>query len=422
MTLNALAAVRRELDKCVKCAACQAGCPTYETTRRETMSARGKLQLAQALLDGRLTFSSRVENDFAQCLSCMSCAEVCPSEVDTLKIFTAARAGGFIARGGAVKRFIFRHVLPYPARLGALAKFVGLAAVLYQKAPAWLARFLPFVSHGARRLTPDLLSGNLRKMAGEVNDPLRPRANGAVRTVAYFSGCMTDLAYAQTGREIIARLNDAGVKVIFPKAQVCCGAPAYFAGDMESFGRLARANMDLLARLDVDAVVYSCATCGSVLGHVYAKSYPNDPRARALTEKVVDAQQLFVELALEKILRERPGKKLRVTWHDPCHLRRGLGVKNAPRELIKSLPRVEFVEMEGADRCCGGAGAFSLAYYGMAVELGAFKAEAIRASGADAVVTACPSCQLQLADSLRRAGLEHIPVLHTADLIRLVAD
>ena len=422
MTLNTLAALRRELDKCVKCAACQAGCPTYETTRRETLSARGKLQLAQALLDGRLALTKRVENDFAQCLSCMSCAEACPAQVDTLKIFTAVRAEGFNARAGAATRFLFRHILPYPARLNALAKAVGVLALAYQKAPAWLARFLPFTARGARRLTPDLLARNLRTMLDEVNDPLRPRANGAVRTVAYFSGCMTDLAYARTGQEIIARLNGAGVKVIFPKAQVCCGAPAYFSGGMEPFERLARANLELLANLDVDAIVYSCATCGSVLGHTYARCFPNDPRARALTEKVVDVQQLFVELAIEKVLRERPGKKLRVTWHDPCHLRRGMGVKNAPRELLASLPRVEFVEMEGADRCCGGAGAFSLAYYGMAVELGAFKAEAIRASGADAVVTSCPSCQLQIADSLRRAGLEHIPVLHTAELIRLVAD
>jgi glycolate oxidase iron-sulfur subunit len=414
-----LEAVRGEIDKCTKCATCQAGCPTYETSISETLVARGKIRLAKGVVDGETELTDRIVNDFNQCLSCMNCQTSCPSGVDTMKIFSAVRAQIHEKKGpGLIAGVIFKYLLPHPGRLNILAKLTGVSALFYKLAPLWLARFLPYSQGGVKRVTPDFLKRNLRSSVSEVNAPYATPLGAPVRRVAFFSGCMTDLAFPEVGLKVIEGLRRAGVEVLFPKAQVCCGAPAYYSGDIKTTRELARRNIETFNALNVDAIVYSCATCGSVIGETYRKLFPDDPEVAAFCAKVVDYQKLFVELSVETIIGagDGTGRKLKVTYHDPCHLKRGMGVFKEPRKLLKSLPHVEFVEMEGADRCCGGSGTFGLKFYDMSMDIGRFKADAIKKSGADVVVTACPSCQLQLADALNRHGYD-IPVLHTADLV-----
>ncbi|MDH5509125.1 MAG: (Fe-S)-binding protein [Nitrospinota bacterium] len=420
MEYKNLLALKREMEKCVRCAACQAGCPTYEISFSETLSARGRIRIARALLSGELKQSPRIAADFEMCLSCLKCAEACPAKIDTVALFQAARADLAAAGGmGIVKKLILRHVLPFPKRLDFMAKLTGLAALFYATAPNALARFLPYSSQGRRRTTPRLLRGNLRGLVQQRHHQ-GPARGGALRRVAYFSGCMTDLAYPDTGLNVMSQLEKAGVEVVYPQEQVCCGAPAWFAGDNETSRELAEKNVEAFCDLDVDAIVVSCATCGSMLSHALPMIMEGDKRAETLAVKVIDFQKLLVELGAEKEFEKSPGGgKLRVTYHDPCHLKRGMGVSAEPRILIKSLPNVEFVEMAGADVCCGGAGAFTLDHPEQSARFGQFKARAVEESGVDIVVTACPSCQLQLADALARAGLD-TPVMSTADLVAMV--
>lgn len=418
MSYEHLLKVSKEIEKCVKCASCQAGCPTYEQTRSETLAARGKIRLAEGALTGELGLTGRVENDFFQCLSCMNCKTVCPSGVDTMKIFSAMRAEVYREKGaGRVADFIFKHLLPHPRRLSLLARLTGVGGLFYKLAPGALAKFLPYSPGGVKRVTPNFLKRNLRARLKETLPPLSPPAEGAIKRVAYFSGCMTDLAFPETGTAVVEKLREAGLEVVFPGGQVCCGAPAYYSGDVETAKKLVMKNAEALVAAKADAIVYSCATCGSVVGEVYRELFPEDPRVLNVAEKMVDFQKLLLALKVKASAPSRNGGgKLKVTYHDPCHLKRGMGVFREPRELIASLPGVEFVEMEGADRCCGGAGTFAMKHYDMAMEIGRFKAGAVRASGADVVVTACPSCQSQLADALNRFGVDR-PVLHTAELI-----
>ncbi len=410
-------AIKDELDKCTKCASCQAGCPTYELTESETLAARGKIRLAQALLSGQITLTDRLKNDFSQCLSCMNCREACPSGVDTMAVFEAVKRQMVDEEGvGFISRFIFKWFLPYPWRLNLLAKVVGFSSLFYKYTPNALAGLFPFSPTGIKRVTPNFLQRNLRSRIKEINPT--GAATTPLKRVAFFTGCMTDLAFPDTGVHVVELLNKAGIEVVFPKEQLCCGAPAFFNGDEETAKKLATRNLDVLSALDVDAIVYSCATCGSVLGETYPHLMADDPRAKVIAEKMVDFQKLIIDQAVQTAFAgtEKEGRKLKVTYHDPCHLRRAMGVAQQPRDLIKSLPNVEFVEMEGANSCCGGSGTFSLKYYDMSMEQGKRKADWINDSGADVVVTACPSCQLQLADAIHRHGYT-TPVLHTADLI-----
>ena len=414
-----LEAVRGEIDKCTKCATCQAGCPTYESSISETLVARGKIRLAKGVLDGETELTDRISNDFNQCLSCMNCQTSCPSGVATMKIFSAARAEIYDKKGpGLIAGFIFKYLLPHPGRLNILAKLTGVSALFYKYAPSWLAGLLPYSQGGVKRITPDFLQRNLRSSVAEALAPYAAPIGKPVRRVAFYSGCMTDMAFPEVGLKVIDGLRRAGVEVLFPKAQVCCGAPAYYNGDITTTKELARKNIETFNALNVDAIVYSCATCGSVIGETYHQLFPGDPEVEKFCAKVVDYQKLLVELSIETIIgsADGTGRKLKVTYHDPCHLKRGMGVSKEPRQLLKSMPHVEFVEMEGADRCCGGSGTFGLKFYDMSMDIGKFKADSIKKSGADVVVTACPSCQLQLADALHRNGYD-IPVLHTADLV-----
>lgn len=378
--------------------------------------------MAKGVLEGDIGVTDRVANDFFQCLSCMNCKAACPSGVDTMKIFSAMRAQVYEGKGaGRVADFIFRRFLPYPRRLNALAKIVGLSTIFYKFAPAWLAKFMPFAPGGVKRVTPNFLQRNLRSRVGVTNTASKSSL-GKKRRVIYYSGCMTDLAFPKTGKTVIDKLTQAGVEVVFPKEQVCCGAPSYYSGDLETSKKLARKNIEALNSIEADAIVYSCATCGSVLGEVYPELLPDDPAARRVADKMVDFQKYMAELGVEAVMLSKngSGEKLKVTYHDPCHLNRGMGVRREPREILRNLPGVEFVEMEGSDRCCGGAGTFAIKHYGMSMDIGKFKVDAIKKSGADIVVTACPSCQLQLEDSLHRFG-HNIPVMHTADLMDYVA-
>lgn len=417
MKYDILETVIGELDKCTKCASCQAGCYTYELTSSETLTARGKIRLAQGVLKGEIDITKRVANDFTQCLSCMSCLVACPTGVNTMQVFSAMKAEIHKQNGpGPIAGFIFKWLLPYPRRLNVLAKLVGFASLFYKWAPARFAEFFPFTPGGIKRVTPNFLKRNLRSRVATKNLPKNVNENLSIKRVIYYSGCMTDLSFTDTGVAVIECLQEMGVEVIYPKDQVCCGAPSYYSGDMETSKALAKKNIEVLSAYSADAIVYSCATCGSVLAEKYPRMFPNDKKVAELCAKVIDLQKLMMQIGIEHAVQQKDGKKLKVTYHDPCHLKKGMGVWREPREFLKSLPGVEFVEMKNADRCCGGSGTFGLNFYEMSMEVGKLKADAIHESGADIVVTACPSCQIQIEDSLHRHGYD-IPVAHTIDLV-----
>jgi glycolate oxidase iron-sulfur subunit len=194
--------------------------------------------------------------------------------------------------------------------------------------------------------------------------------------------------------------------------------------------KVAGKNLALFAVLDVEAIITACASCGMTLKKDYPtllKDSANGDRARltAFSQKVTDVHE-FVRrkgTALPKggeVSTASP-EKTRVTFHDPCHLKRGLGVHQSPREILGSLPDTAFVEMEGADACCGFGGTFSLSHYDLAAEIGQKKADSVRNSGAQVVATGCPGCKIHIADSLHRGGAE-VRVVHTMELLDGVLD
>ena len=405
--------LKREIEKCVLCGGCTAGCPTYDLSRHEKDSARGRVMLAKALLEGELEPNASLMEKFDHCLTCMNCVEACPAGAEPVKVITAARAEIYRAMPeSSLAKLIFRRLLPDRKTLGSFASLARAGLKVLNYLPP--SRYLPFVRGGVKREVPRIAPKTLRELYPEI---LPPKGKPFMR-VAYFTGCMADRAYHDTARAVMEVLISAGVEIVLPKGEVCCGAPAWFAGDRDSAEAAAEANLHAFNPYTVDYIVTSCATCGSVLKDIYPELLGHRMLAQKLSEKVIDFQQLVADKLWDRLeFKEAVGKPLKVTYHDPCHLSRGMKVKDAPREILSRLPGVEFVEMEKPCACCGGAGAFCLKYYDDALEIGRQKAASVADSNAAVVATACPSCRMQIGDLLNRynGGGD---VVHTAAIIR----
>jgi glycolate oxidase iron-sulfur subunit len=240
-------------------------------------------------------------------------------------------------------------------------------------------------------------------------------AFGAKRaTVAMLDGCVMPVLFGDVNEATVRVLRRNGCDVVFPKGQSCCGALNVHNGETAAAKRMARRNIDAFEAVSADAIIVNAAGCGAALKE-YSHLLRNDPdyreRAERFSARVKDAAEFIAELGLHGELRPT---NLTVTYQDPCHLAHGQKVRAQPRQLLRAIPGLTLVEMEGADRCCGSAGIYNLTHPEMSRLLLHEKMEAIRATGAEAVVAPNPGCMLQL-----RAGGRNPPlrVYHLMDLL-----
>jgi glycolate oxidase iron-sulfur subunit len=219
----------------------------------------------------------------------------------------------------------------------------------------------------------------------------------AAAKVAYFQGCgmrmLFPAASAET-RNILATSTS-----VMLKDNVCCGLPHLAHGMRGDFLELARENIRLYE--DADVVVSDCASCSGALKHM-GSWFDDDPlwknRADAFGHKVLDLTEYLAQVGY----RPRKNVNATFTYHDPCHLVRGQGIRKSPRDLLRAAGN--FVEMEEADSCCGGAGTFSMDYPDISSRILGKKRENIERTGAAVVVTSCPGCLIQLAKAAKDSG------------------
>jgi glycolate oxidase iron-sulfur subunit len=280
-----------------------------------------------------------------------------------------------------------------------------------------LSFFLAALGRG--RHIPEIAPKFLRQSVPERNHP--PAGDPVKYTVGYFTGCMTDFVFPELGKKIISFLTRNGVEVIVPQAQGCCGAPVFLgAGDFATGRHLADTNVKAFENLEY--IITDCATCASAMQSYVKFLADTEQRKRDYQDfasKIKDITEFLVDVlrlppSAYRTAEEFKGKT--VTWHEPCHLGRYLGVKEPPRKIIKSLPDIKYVEMPEADACCGMAGTFSIYFYELSQKIAARKVDAITATGADVVVTDCPGCQIQLIDSLTRRKMP-VQVRHIMELL-----
>jgi glycolate oxidase iron-sulfur subunit len=225
-------------------------------------------------------------------------------------------------------------------------------------------------------------------------------------------------------REFFSQVNAAtarvlaaeGCEVVAPQDQPCCGALLVHAGEQAAAVELAKRTIDAFERANVETVVTNAAGCGSNVkeyGHLLRDEPEYAERARAFAAKCKDISEALVELEPRA---KRHGLKLRVAFHDSCHLQHAQGVRSQPRALLSSIPWLELAEIPEAAICCGSAGIFNLVQPDAANELGDRKAQLIGPLKADVVATGNPGCMLQMQSALARRGRK-IPVVHTIQLV-----
>lgn len=412
-----LTRIEDQLKKCVKCGACRANCPAFSVFGREPAVARGKVALAQHILKDDIGLDDQTYLAMSKCLLCGSCVEKCPNDVPTDEIVIAAREALARKRGLTTFHAAVGQVIKNRSLMTMGAKMAGLLGPLFfKKVPATSGLRLrfpaPFV--GNKRHIPALAGKPFMDRHPEIipGEPGKPR-------VIFFVGCMTNFVYTGVGEAALALFRHLGCTVIIPKGQQCCGLPAMSGGDIATVRELAEKNLVELERFEADYVMSACATCGGALHRLYpltiGKRNPElKARLEALAKKTVDASQLLQMLGLNPA-ETGAGDGMRITYHDPCHLRTR-GLTGQPRALLRMVPGVELAEMEHADRCCGLGGTFNAYHYDSSMGINEAKSRSILKTAAQAVATGCPGCMMQLSDGLKQHG-SSVRVVHTLELL-----
>lgn len=413
---------KTDLDKCTRCGFCMSACPVYREEKVESSVARGKIVLVRNLLSGSLKETKEMEEMLNRCTLCMTCAQNCPAGTHVPSVITAARADKVKQRGVPFPYgFIYRNILPRRRLFGNMIRFASRFQGMFLPKTNGTTRHLAFFlsALGKGRHIPNIAPKFLRESIPEVNKP--PDGVATKLTVGYFAGCMTDFVFPELGIKIVNFLTKNGVKVIVPRGQGCCGAPVFLgAGDFDTGRKMADTNVAAFKNLDY--IITDCATCASSMKDYGKFLADTDERKQAYGKyagKIKDITEFLVDVlklpaSAYHAADEFKGKT--VTFHEPCHLGRYLGVKEQPRHILKSIPEIKYIEMPDADHCCGMAGTFSIYFYDLSKKIADKKAASIAATGADVVVTDCPGCQIQLIDTVTRLKMPQ-RVRHIMELL-----
>jgi len=406
----------RRYQECVHCGLCSASCPTYIETCNENDSPRGRIYLMRAVADGRLVMGPGVRKHLELCLDCRACESACPSGVqygkmiEPFKIALNAAATGR-DKASLLERLILHHLFPHAGRVRwalAPARLLQRSGALDWAERIGLTRLLPPTLRRMQAMLP-----KLSRSHGRLPEVLPPKGPKRAR-VALFLGCVADAMFPETNAATARVLQENGCEVVIPRTQACCGAIHYHSGVEQPALDLARRNLASFGEAQVDAIIVNAAGCGAMLKD-YAHILPADSHDEAarFVAKVKDISEFL--MALGPIL-PRTAVPLRVTYHDACHLCHGQQIRSQPRALLAMIPGLEVVPLEESEICCGAAGTYNLTQPEMSERLGRRKMDHIEATGSQMVVTGNVGCILQIARQIKDRG-RPIEVAHPVDLL-----
>jgi glycolate oxidase iron-sulfur subunit len=414
----------RDIDKCVHCGFCLPVCPTYVLWGEEMDSPRGRIYMIKNAAEGHAPIDERFRLHMDNCLGCMACITACPSGVEYNKLIEPVRAQ--IERilpernlprpaGERLFRKLIFAIFPHPARL----RLFALPLRIYRKTGLrTLARNLGILKLLPKRLAamesllPEVPPHLFRKLPAAVYPTSEPR-----RRVGMLTGCVQQVFFPQVNAATARVLAAEDCLVIVPRGQQCCGALMLHSGLEAEAAKLARKMIAVFEAADVDTVVINSAGCGSAMKE-YGYLLRDDPawaaRAAAFSAKCKDISEILCDLEPRA---ERHPLKLRVAYHDACHLQHAQAVSEQPRRLLAGIPGLEVAEIPEGSLCCGSAGVYNLLEPETASQLGDRKVENLLTTGAEAVLSANPGCLLQLMNALRRRGLKEMPAFHMVELL-----
>nr|WP_083537501.1 MULTISPECIES: (Fe-S)-binding protein [unclassified Paenibacillus] len=432
-----------ELTNCMRCGFCQPACPTFRETGLEAASPRGRIALMKAVVDDVMTPDQSFRDQIDLCLGCRACEPVCPADVkygslleQTKEALEQTAEHRLWVR--ALRGITFKHLFPRQKRM----KLLGKALRLYQKSgmsglvrSSGMMDLFPEHMRQMERILPDASGSGVVEQLGV----FVPAKGNPIGRVGLFRGCIMDILYTETNVRTARLLSEAGYDVIIPEAQNCCGALHAHGGELDQARELARSNIRAFLDAKMDAVVSNAGGCGALLveyGHLLHDDPEYASSALAFAGRVKDVSQLLLERAnrlnfdagagaaagraqeAAAALQESAAQTTSpagsaadaagwetVTYQDSCHLRNVMKAGNAPRNLIGRVGRVNVVELQGADRCCGSAGIYNLTQPDMSMQVLDHKMEHVKETKAHIVLTSNPGCLLQMQLGIEREGL-----------------
>jgi glycolate oxidase iron-sulfur subunit len=394
---------------CVHCGLCLPSCPTYRVLGNEMDSPRGRIYLMRAYDEGRTQITDTFVEHMFRCLDCRACETACPSGVQFGHMMEEMR-GEIVERRPAhwVSRLVLNHVFPYPWRFQLASRFLqlyrstGLQSLVRET--GLLQRLSPRMA-AAEALMPEV------GFERGVTLDSRYRAEGKkLGTVAFFTGCVMNAMLGSINRSSVRLLTAAGYNVIVPGNQICCGALANHAGLRETAREMARKNVAAIPYHQVDAIVINAAGCGAML-----KEYPLlIDGAGDFAAKVKDISEFLVSTSVFERLKTPLDR--RVGYDDPCHLIHGQGIRSEPRRLLKAIPGIQLIEVEGADQCCGSAGTYNITQNELSMEILDRKMEKIQRAGIEILATGNPGCMFQFRYGAERLKMK-LEVVHPVELL-----
>lgn len=396
-------------QRCAKCGACTVVCPVYRASGgKEWYSGRGKKHLLEVMGEG--VPSPIFEDIFSKCLLCGGCVAACPRGVDIPEEVRRARSdfSTFYGEHGYLK-FLARKVLEHPELLSVVRTFGRSFAPLLEKglpAESGLRVQLALFDHEPGAV----------KTAAQLQPAV---AKTSLQSLVYFPGCSAKHLYPETIEACRQLFRYAGYELIIPEGLGCCGLAIDAAGDGERSRALARKNILALERYDGQIMV----SCGSCYAHLqrYHEVLADDPawcdRVEHVCGRLVEMSRLLDQcLEQDSGAADTAGKRTRVFYHDPCHLRHGLNITREPRNLLGRVPSIELLELADGPQCCGHGGLFHLGAPAISARIRDDLAEKVLAMAPDIITSSCSGCLMQWKTALAAAG-KTVPVLHLAELL-----
>ncbi len=359
----------REIRKCIECSACLSNCPIVH----ETWDYPGPMiirQIARLELDPRDVedrISMAMHEALYSCTTCKMCEDICPKSIKIPSLAVELLRAKAVEAG-------------YPLVEGQQI-FVDSIKTSGKSVPVKNTPLLEELD------TEEFLVDN-------------PQGR-----VAFFTGCLIDYRMQSTGKALIDVLNRNNIDVIVPKEQWCCASPAFRTGDLITAHDAAERVTDIfeaaMEKYNLDTVVVACAGCGKTLREDHIPLI-QEKRGEAPKFKVYDMAEYMIDvIGKDNIVPPKGEIKLKITYHEPCHLGRGQGVYEQPIDLLKMIPGVEYIDDPMKNRCCGAGGGVRAGYRDLSQAIAKTRKEYIEDTGADMVTTECPFCTIQLIDMMK---------------------
>lgn len=406
----------KEIYNCVRCASCLNVCPVYTLVGGHVYGhiyAGGIGAILTAFLHSMGDFEKINE----LCIGCRKCVSICPGKMNIPGLIEELRAESVKENGlpFGVKAVV-ENVLANRKVFHTLLRLASIGQKPFQSGK--LIRHLPLFLAG---MAKD------RSLPAVADVPFRDRVHKITRKiahpkkrVAFFSGCNIDFIFPETGESVYKVLHDLNMEVVFPEDQSCCGKPVLGMGDRQTAKRIAMKNIEAFEQTNADVYLAACPTCTETWHETYIELFQDDPEWKSRVEKVAHKFREFSQFVAEEYKKSgrlnKANSGVKVTYHDSCHMKRGLNIYEEPRQLLEAAGGYDFVEMKDCDKCCGMAGAFGVKYTELSMPILKQKIQNIKDSGAEVIAVGCPACMMQIQGGLDKQ-LPSVKIKHVAEIL-----